>query len=303
MISDQSCEHFWWNLDFIDNGTGLICSDCMYRWVIKDENGNLDSDTVEDLIQIIWQSTKKELSSQRLRLQEIEKLLIKKTNSNSCEFCDEWFENEEIFMINNSTSCVMHVGDLINQEFVTLRGRNRKINSVINKINEKYSGLEYFLIMEKILISNPNLESFFPIDYSNKLVPLSKSHKGVLNKISKKKEYTLTNLFTVLFKYFQFDEINERALKSYSFLLFIYSFKECEDICDIILPTDIKARIKISLSLVGEGLKRGDDFSIDITESLLEAVTHRCYDQINDDIKELNNKKKSKKSNIRTKMD
>ena len=62
------CGHDWWELDFIQDGSGLACSDCNKVWeLIVDDQVNVE--VLPDAIQTIWQSSKQAIAELKVKYQ------------------------------------------------------------------------------------------------------------------------------------------------------------------------------------------------------------------------------------------
>ena len=106
------CNHDWWELDFIQDGSGLACSDCDRVWelVVQDQ---VNIEVLPDAIQTIWQSAKQAIAESKVRYQELEQVLRSRLGLDICDVCEKWLPQEEIIVLAGHKICPDDGGNMI----------------------------------------------------------------------------------------------------------------------------------------------------------------------------------------------
>ena len=278
------CNHDWWELDFIQDGSGLACSDCDRVWelVVQDQ---VNIEVLPDAIQTIWQSAKQAIAESKVRYQELEQVLRSRLGLDICDVCEKWLPQEEIIVLAGHKICpddggnmIDHLHDEVKAEFY------EEIQNWFNKLSYYGPDPKKRWMFEKQLVACPGLMDLLiepeldsPIDLSNEMkaylelevenLSLEELAIVVSNKLSLDKPTTRIGkawLLGILY-----ESLNVREPKNLEF-----------DICDYVNPLDAAARAALAIDIAAQAMPEGTEFSMDLADSLLEAITHRCFENI-----------------------
>jgi hypothetical protein len=278
------CGHDWWELDFIQDGSGLACSDCNKVWeLIVDDQVNLE--VLPDAIQTIWQSSKQAIAELKVKYQEIELILQQKLGLELCDVCEHWFSKEEIVTLAGHKICPDDGGNMIDHLYDDVRAEYYEdIHNWFNELSYYGPDPKKRWMFEKQLISCPGLIDLLiepDLDSNITLTPEMMLYLG-----SEIESYTLEDLAIVVSKKLSLDLPSTRLGKAWLLGILQESLnirqpeKPDFDVCDYVNPLDPAARAALAIDIAAQAMPEGTEFSVELADSLLEAITHRCFESI-----------------------
>lgn len=271
-----NCEHSWWDLDFMERGEGIACSECGQMWPLVDEDGTQNLDNLPDLVQTIWQSSKQAISELRLRMQELELVISEKLKLDPCDICEKWFAQETILKVGVHTICETDVGNFVQTHIEEIE--DIEVSIVPWFIKEQRKALENGdkSLVERNISCSPELVDYLLEEYATEPLELDEKYKKALEESGVVKGESLT----MLSEFFQLDKPRTRYAQAYMLTLFNFSVSNTDDICESITPADPDVRSQITIDIAAQEMKIGQEFSAYMADSLLEAVNHRCHEQV-----------------------
>ena len=271
-----NCEHNWWDLDFMERGEGIACSECGQMWPLVDEDGTQNLESVPDLIQTIWQSSKQAISELRLRVQELELVISEKLKLDPCDICEKWYSHEIMLKIGMHTICETDVGNFVQSHIEDIEEIEAIVVPWFEKQQVKAIESKDVTLVERNISCSPELVDYLLPSYGALPLELEKKFKDELEKNG----ISMGSSLDMLSDFFQLDKPRTRYAQAYLLTLFNSSVNTDDDICDAITPVDADVRSQITIDIAAQEMKIGQEFSASMADSLLEAVNHRCHEQV-----------------------
>jgi len=280
----MDCRHDWWELDFIQDGSGLACSDCDKVWELI-ANDQVNIDVLPDAIQTIWQSAKQALAESKVKNQELEQVLRSRLSLEVCDVCERWLPQDEIIILADHKICPDDGGNMVDHLYDDVKAEYyEEIHDWINTLSYYGPEPKKRWMFEKQLIACPGLTDLLIEPELDSEINLSPEMMSFLE--TKTQAYNLEELSVVVSKKLSLDLPSTRLGKGWLLGILFESLNIREpkkpdyDVCDYVNPLDPSARAALAIDIAAQAMPDGTEFSVELADSLLEAITHRCFESI-----------------------